>query len=229
MQLINRLFAASPHKSSAAVQLSHWLAIFLLSLLGACNSPTPPGQPTEIGIVTESEGLPEVTRKNQTYILDTQARIYPGDIIRTDSRSRLKIRMRDATTLALARDTHLVLHQYDDHQNAAPVARLSLSGGALRTVTGAITRTRKPDFEIRTPLAVVGVRGTDFWTGFIFDDTNLDVAMFEGKGVYVRNDHGDVELQAAGFGTTVNPGAAPQAPRLWSARKINAALTATDL
>lgn len=208
-----------------------WLT--LLSLLTGCETQTASGtlsQIEPIGIVTRIQGYPEVTRQKGTYILANQSRIYPDDSLRTDKDSRLLITMNDQTTFALGPNSDLVLHRYDYNENlAAPVAQMSFTRGALRTRTARIMNARQPRFEIRTPSAVIGVRGTDFWSGFLFGDNDLDVAMVSGKGIYVENELGSVDLVTDGWGTTVIGSSAPQPPKRWSSLKINRALTETNL
>lgn len=203
----------------------------LLLLTAGCEvQPTEGASPISIGIVTRSAGYPEVTRKNRTYILAAQSRIYPDDIIRTDKNSRLLITMNDDTTFALAPNTHFVIHRYNYAEKLnAPIAEMSFTSGAVRTRTARIMEASRPRFEIRTPLAVVGVRGTDFWSGYLFGNNTLDVAMITGKGIYVENEHGSVDLFQDGWGTTVIGGSAPQPPKAWSNQKVNRALTETNL
>ena len=55
------------------------------------------------------------------------------------------------------------------------------------------------------------------------------IAMITGKGIYVENEHGAVDLYNEGWGTTVIDGSAPQPPKAWPNQKINRALTETNL
>tara|TARA_R110002072_G_scaffold89232_4_gene199890 strand:- start:13030 stop:13713 length:684 start_codon:yes stop_codon:yes gene_type:complete len=210
--------------------LARGIIALLLLLLASCES-QPNAEPlTVIGIVAKSSGYPEVTRKNRTYILAAQSRIYAEDILRTDKDSRLILNMRDDSTFALGPNSHFVLHRYDiDASLSAPVAQMSLTSGSVRTKTARIMSATRPRFEIRTPLAVIGVRGTDFWSGYLFGNNTLDVAMVSGKGVYVQNQHGSVELTMDGWGTTVIGDSAPQPPKVWPSQKINRALGETTL
>lgn len=203
----------------------------LALMMTACEvQPNEGASLTTIGIVTRSVGYPEVTRKNRTYILAAQSRIYPEDILRTDKNSRLLITMNDGTTFALGPNSHFVIHRYSfDEKLSAPVAQMSFTSGAVRTKTARIMEATRPKFEIRTPLAVVGVRGTDFWSGYLFGSNTLDVAMITGKGIYVQNEHGSVDLYQDGWGTTVIGGSAPQPPKAWANQKVNRALTETNL
>ena len=77
---------------------------------------------------------------------------------------------------------------------------------------------------MKTTIATIGVRGTEFWGGLNLSPDALEVVMLEGKGVYVKNDAGTVELTQAGTGTTVQVGKTPTAPNAWSAEKVTRAV-----
>ncbi len=205
--------------------------ICMLALISCSTQPDASGSSSvAIGLVTASKGYPEVFRKNRTYILAAQSRIYAEDIVKTDKNSKVAIQMLDDTTFALGPGSHFVLHNYKYSPDmTAPVAQMSITSGSLRTRTANLMKAKKPSFEIRTPLAVVGVRGTDFWSGFLFGENTLDVAMIEGKGIYIQNPHGAVDIYSDGHGTTVIGDSAPQPPKAWSSRKINRALSVTDI
>lgn len=226
MSLLNRL----PFRK---LVVGSFVCVILILLSGCASTPdAQQGEPPSIviGIVTRSTGYPEVTRNNRTYILASQSRIYAEDIIRTDKASRLILTMKDDTTFALGPNSHFVLHRYDiDGSLNAPVAQMSFTSGSIRTKTARIMKAAQPQFEIRTPLAVIGVRGTDFWSGYLFGTNTLDVAMLSGKGIYVQNQHGSVDLTLDGWGTTVIGNSAPTPPKIWPSQKINRALGETTL
>jgi hypothetical protein len=74
-----------------------------------------------------------------------------------------------------------------------------------------------------TPVAVVGIRGTEFWGGPI-DDQALGVFLIEGA-VSVSNAAGQQILNLPGQGTNIAaPGAAPGPVTLWAPDKVNRAL-----
>lgn len=70
-------------------------------------------------------------------------------------------------------------------------------------------------------LITIGVHGTDFWSGFGLIENGLYGIMLSGKGVFVKNNHGElVELEDDGFGTSVIDGLAPNQPRKWVTDKV---------
>lgn len=214
---------------SRRFSLPQLVLLLLLAMLTACGSQgTPPGPAVLIGVVEETKGFPSVIRGQRTYLLAKQSRIYQGDIIETDRESKIKLKMLDDTTFALGPNSHFVLHEYKySETESAPVAQMSLTSGSLRSKTAKLMQARRPSFKINTPQALIGIRGTDFWSGFIFGDNTLDVAMIEGRGVYVTNQHGTAELDFGGFGTTVSGAAPPRPPKRWPQRKIDRALAET--
>ncbi|TCK09202.1 FecR family protein [Marinobacterium mangrovicola] len=181
----------------------------------------------EIGRVVAVLGSALAERGEQRINLSRDDRLYEGDRLVTLEGSRLKILLRDETTLALGQNTVLELSKYQFDAQQSDVS-LSFLQGAFRCNTGQIGQQKNPNFRIETRSALIGVRGTDFWGGFIFDD-DLGVAMLEGKGVYVENEYGRVELTQAGEGTTVVQGRSPSSPVQWQPAKIERAIAETEV
>jgi len=79
--------------------------------------------------------------------------------------------------------------------------------------------------SVTTPVANVGIRGTEFWGGPI-DDQALGVFLIEGS-VRVSNAAGERILSQRGQGTNIaTPGAAPGPVTLWPPDKVSRALAA---
>jgi len=72
---------------------------------------------------------------------------------------------------------------------------------------------------VTTPVATVGIRGTEFWGGPI-DDQILGVFLIDGA-VTVTNALGEQVLDTPGQGTNIStPDAAPGAVTIWPADKV---------
>lgn len=84
-----------------------------------------------------------------------QARVY------TKQYGTIEIRLEDGTSLTVAPNASLVIDDYifAGPANAGSLA-LSLSRGAMRMVSGRMPKTA---VAVSTPVATIGVRGTDFW------------------------------------------------------------------
>ena len=95
--------------------------------------------------------------------------------------------------------------------------------GAFRFLAGAVAKQPDAQVAVATPIATVGVRGTEFWGGPI-DEQALGVFLIEGS-VTVTNAAGEVILDTAGQGTNIGtPGAAPGAVTIWPQDKVERAL-----
>lgn len=178
-----------------------------------------------IGKVILAKGASIVIRDNQEITLKRKDNLYQKDSLITSKGSRLLIKFIDGTSLSLAENTEFNLTRYRFNSQKSDVS-FKLLKGAFRSVTGAIGQQEEPKFEVHTPIATIGIRGTDFWGGFIFSDA-LDVTMIKGKGVYVRNAQGTVELKKPTDGTTVSAGQAPTEVKQWPKEKLQTAAAAT--
>jgi hypothetical protein len=73
--------------------------------------------------------------------------------------------------------------------------------GALRFVSGKVTKLASSDVSVTTAVATLGIRGTEFWGGPI-DDQALGVFLIEGA-VSVSNAAGEQILRQPGQGTNI--------------------------
>lgn len=182
-----------------------------------------------VGKVVLIQGHPIVEREGQHLLLKSNDALFTKDTVITPIGSKVLFRLKDRSTISLAENTQFTLTQYDYKDGSEKsTARFNMLKGAFRTLTGKIGKQKEPHFEIHTPVATIGVRGTEFWGGFIFSDS-LDVTMLEGKGVYITNEHGTVEISKPGEGTMVSEGEAPSPISVWSQKKLKAAEAATSL
>lgn len=107
---------------------------------------------------------------NGTTALAKNARLSVGDTVYTGSNGLAQLLLNDNTKIALRSDTHFQIEafSYPTQGAAAPVAiadieaRFELLKGGFRSITGAASKTHPAGFSVKTPVAVIGVRGTDF-------------------------------------------------------------------
>ncbi|MEI7842895.1 MAG: FecR family protein [Gallionellaceae bacterium] len=177
-----------------------------------------------VGTVQKLRGAALTNHQSTSENLSVGMRVLVGDRIMTGTNTRVALKMNDGAILTLGADTEFVISDYRYSQKLQQgSASLELLKGAFRAVTGAIGKLKERDFKIKTKVATIGIRGTDFWGGFYFSQA-LDVALLDGKGIYVENAAGKVEVITQGDGTTIQTGNdAPSAPMHWGDKKINAA------
>jgi hypothetical protein len=177
-----------------------------------------------VGAVAQLTGTVEVVRNKETITPTQGMKICRGDLFKTAAGSVAELALRDGTKLTVGKDTQLVIREYRIFRSKPNLALFDLVQGAFRSITGSITK-RPHRFEVTTRVATIGVRGTDFWGGYgLTPDGAYDVIMLSGKGVYVKNDKGQVELDQAGFGTTVTVDGKPTEAHAWPAEKVTRAV-----
>lgn len=152
--------------------------------------------------------------------------IHSGDIISTTTDGRVEVTFLDDSRLTVGGGSWLTVDSYTYSSGDKPgEALLRLAKGAFRMITSAVVDANPDRFNIVTPLAAIGIRGTDFWGGFLQPD-ELDVIMLEGRGVVVTSKGGSRLIPAAGLGLTVfDSSQAPDPPTTWSDEKLSRAFS----
>lgn len=176
------------------------------------------------GSVIRIQGAAFANHRDTSENLSKDGAVRVGDRIVTGRNARVLLKMKDGALITLGADTEFVINEYRySRKDKQGSAALELVKGAFRAVTGAIGKLRERDFKVKTAAATIGIRGTDFWGGFHFSSA-LDVALLGGKGIYVENTAGRVEISNIGDGTTVqNAGSSPSTPIHWGDQKLSAA------
>jgi FecR protein len=87
----------------------------------------------------------------------------PGDRITTGKDGAASLVLKDGTVLTLGPNTTADLSQFQfDTTTQEGNFVLELLQGSVRVVTGLLAKINPDRFKVKTPTAVVGVRGTDF-------------------------------------------------------------------
>lgn len=88
--------------------------------------------------------------------------IYVKDEILTSARSFAVLQFTDGAKVTVRPDSTMIIEQYLYAGNAEDAATLNLVSGGLRVITGAMAKTNPENYKVRTPVALMGVRGTEF-------------------------------------------------------------------
>jgi len=88
--------------------------------------------------------------------------IFVADEIMTSGRSFAVLQFTDGAKVTVRPDSTLIIEQYLYAGNAGDAATLNLVSGGLRVITGAMAKTNPENYKVRTPVALMGVRGTEF-------------------------------------------------------------------
>lgn len=177
-----------------------------------------------IGKVIAIHGTATVFRDGHVIDVGLDSAVCKGDKYLTNNNSVIQLALIDGSKITIGKSTEFVVKEFLLNQDKSDLALFELIKGAFRAVTGVLPK-KLHRYEVHTPLATIGVRGTDFWGGFGLTENALDVVMLSGKGVYVTNTQGEsVELDVGGLGTTVLGAAAPSEPKKWKDEKVAKAL-----
>ena len=128
-----------------------------------------------------------------------------GDTLTTDRGGRARVALDDGSILNVGSDSSI---RVVSHDAAAQRTQIQLAYGRVRSSAVRLARAGS-SFEVRTPTAVAGVVGTDFFLEFANNVTRLVV--FEGK-VNFCNLAGQCVLVGAGMLSVVRGNEQPSPP-----------------
>lgn len=191
--------------------------IFLLILLplpALATAPAPVG--TVIGMEGQAWAATDGTRRG----LRLQAKVHAGEELLTGDNSKLQILFNDDSILSLGSQSSMVIDRYvydpDRAVNSGLVQRMQR--GTFRTVTGRIAEQNPENFEIQSPLAVIGIRGTDIVGMINPDGTHQEIGTMSGRIQHMS--HGQIQQVTPGNSVVATPSAftyGPMSPGLLAA------------
>src|SRR6056300_1900255 len=133
-----------------------WLVILLILLTSPSYA--------KIGDVIQQQGVTDVQRKDGPTFekIEKDFDVESYDVIKTKN-GRTAIQFVDDTRVDVTENSKLVIDEfvYDPNTSTGALA-LKASFGTVRYASGQIAKNSRQNIKIRTPTAVVGVRGTDF-------------------------------------------------------------------
>ena len=145
-----------------------------------------------------------------------------GDQFVTSSDGRVQLRMADGGLIALRPSTQFVIEEFsyageDSDAGAASQPERSFFGlvkGGFRSITGAVGQKDKSAYRVRTPVATIGIRGTDYDAMFCETacepgQAGLYVGVTEG-GVVLTNSAGTLDLGPGQYGYVADEDSAPE-------------------
>jgi hypothetical protein len=115
-----------------------------------------------------------------------------GDTIQTGD-GRAQVRFIDGGFISLTPNTEFKVNEYNYSGKADGTEKgfFGLVKGGLRAVTGAIGHTNKKNYLVNTPVATIGIRGTEFLA--TLENDKLIVRVGDGA-IYVSNASGTIVL-----------------------------------
>ena len=143
--------------SASIVRCRDALAVVLLfGLAGAVSA-------AEIGQIKVAKGQVSLERQGNTMPATVGARLQTADVIKTGADGSVGITMDDDSLLSVGPNSALSLDRYafDSTTNQGRLDT-SLNKGTLAVISGRIAKQSPDAMTVRTPTAILGVRGTEF-------------------------------------------------------------------
>jgi hypothetical protein len=117
----------------------------------------------DIGQIKVSKGRVAVERSGQALLGTVGLRLQASDVVKTGADGSVGITMNDDSLLSAGPNSVLSLDRYVfDATTSQGRFDASLASGSLAVVSGRIAKQSPDAMMIRTPSAVLGVRGTEF-------------------------------------------------------------------
>ena len=114
------------------------------------------------GMVIASRGEVSALANGESRELKQGGFVYVDDEILTSARSFAVLQFTDGAKVTVRPGSKLIIETYLYAGNDSDEATLNLVSGGLRVITGAMAKTNPEKYKVRTPVALMGVRGTEF-------------------------------------------------------------------
>jgi len=148
--------------------------------------------------------------------------VYEGEVVITAGSSFVNIEFSDGGRVLLRPESRFQIERYQyagtaptpaagqpQAAQAQPVRQESaffrLLKGGFRAVSGLIGHTRREDYAVQTPVATIGIRGTDYEVRLCQGDCG-DITPSPKDGLYAGVQSGSIALTNAGGTTTPTAG-----------------------
>ena len=122
-----------------------------------------PGAAQEAGHVKVSRGTVQIERAGQKRPAEVGATVQAGDVVTTGGDGSVGITFLDNSLLSAGPNSVLAIDRFafdsTTHQGAF---ESSLKQGTLAVVSGKLAKQSPEAMKVRTPAAILGVRGTEF-------------------------------------------------------------------
>jgi len=133
------------------------------------------------GVMMVVKGDIKVTSGGKTESAKVGRKVFSGDAIIAGADSRAKIVMSDRNILNVSPDSKVVIEKYtNDPKSDSRAVELKVEYGKVRAQVEQKYDGEKNKFNIKTPTAVAGVRGTDFITGYSLRTRQTSIVTFSG-------------------------------------------------
>lgn len=173
----------------------------------------------DVGVVERVQQRAEAVYAGRSRTLASASSVYYQDLLRTGRGSRLKAMLADGSAITMGENAELAIDEFVYAPEGRTEITLNALKGALLFMSDKL-RGGDRGVHVRTPVAILGVRGTEFWVGPIDGATGVLVITGE---VVVGSDSGVVTL-GPGEGTMIEANGTLSPRKTWGEAKVKRAL-----
>lgn len=158
-----------PKISRSTLKLSLASLLLLLAVIfisTPSNATLNPAKPQKVGYISLVIGNTTASGPNRkaSQPLKAGSPIYLGDIITTQASGHAHLHFIDGALMSLRPHSRLTIQEYNYDAQTSANSRVTfeLEEGTARSISGKAAKEARENFRLNTPLAAIGVRGTDF-------------------------------------------------------------------
>jgi hypothetical protein len=145
-------------RRTAAVAAAFAMALVIVLGLPAAHAAT------AVGEVSLAIGTSRIISDRGNAPVTRGMSVMPGDRIETDRGGHVHLRFVDGAYVSVRPGSRLTIeaYVYDPAKPQDNAVRFRLESGVARAISGRIAESARERFRLNTPIAAIGVRGTDF-------------------------------------------------------------------
>jgi len=126
----------------------------------------------EVGQVQYTRGA--VTMQNMdgsnARLIAKDERVQRGEVLKTGPRSFTIVKLNDGTRMTIRPNSSFSVEQFNPKKDSTATAILRLFRGGMRAITGYISKNNRDGYKVKTGVATLGIRGTEFDVRLCLDD-----------------------------------------------------------
>jgi len=191
--------------------------------LDAGNGDTQNSANPAAGEVSRLLAKVQIDRSSRQLVAAVSSPVFWNDDLHSSSTGRARVALKDGSVLNLGSNSELRVLQHDA---GAQQTSLDLAVGRMRGQVIKLTRPQAK-FEIRTPVGMAGLVGTDFYLNVTAD--NVELIVFEGAVRFIPFSTGEAVIATAGMKILISKAGAVTGPSPAKAEEIQTAKNLTDV
>jgi len=171
-------------------------------------APAAPANPAAGTITLVTGHASAATSSGEIRDLIKGGAVYSGEVITTSTASFVNVEFSDGGRVLLRPETRFAIERYQYAGAAQPAAGTTavaqapqesaffrLLKGGFRAVSGLIGHTRREDYAVQTPVATIGIRGTDYEVRYCNGDC-ADITPAPKDGLYAGVQSGGIQIDS---------------------------------